>query len=101
MKVKFESFFRVVTVVLVITLAWGVWASARTATNTAATAVATNRTSALVREVEHLDEHYLTFWLDRIAPLRERSFLGEPLWKYPASLIYVLLAFYLSKLIDI
>ncbi len=29
------------------------------------------------------------------------SFLGEPLWKYPASLIYILLAFCTAKLIDI
>jgi MscS family membrane protein len=99
MKVRFETFFRGYLLVLMISLGWGLWASAQTATNKAATT--TNRPTALVQEVEHLDEHYLTFWLDRIGPLRERSFLGEPLWKYPASLIYVLLAFYLAKLMDL
>src|ERR1043166_5791036 len=99
MKVRFETFFRGFLLVLMISLGWGLWASAQTATNKAATT--TNRPTALVQEVEHLDEHYLTFWLDRIGPLRERSFLGEPLWKYPASLIYVLLAFYLAKLMDL
>src|SRR5437773_1192323 len=52
------------------------------------------------RRVERLKSHPLTFKLDQIGPLRELTFLGEPLWKYLASLIYILLAFYASKLID-
>ena len=59
----------------------------------------TNRTSALIQDVERLKP--VTFDLDQFAPLRETTFLGEPLWKYIASLIYVLLAFYAAKLIDL
>jgi MscS family membrane protein len=71
---------------------------AQTNTNQAATLV-TNRPSALIQDVEKLKP--VTFDLDRFAPLREITFLGEPLWKYIASLIYVLLAFYAAKLIDL
>ena len=59
---------------------------------------ATNRPSALIENVERLQP--ITFGLDQFEPLRERTFLGEPLWKYVASLVYLLLAFYAAKLID-
>lgn len=44
-------------------------------------------------------EAWLTFGLDRIPQLQVR-WLGNPLWQYLASLIYILLAFYVSKLLD-
>src|SRR6266699_4167787 len=100
MKVKFDSLFRRLMQCLLLTLSWGLWAGAQPTTNSASVA-ATNKPSALVRSVEQLDQHYLTFGLDRIAPLRESMLLGEPLWKYLASLIYVLLAFYVSRFIDL
>jgi MscS family membrane protein len=59
---------------------------------------ATNTPSALVQDVEKLKP--ATFDLDQFAPLKETTFLGEPLWKYVAALIYMLLAFYAAKLID-
>ncbi len=43
---------------------------------------------------------YLTFGLDRVGVLRDYGLLGEPLWKYLASLIYLLLAIWVSRLID-
>ncbi len=100
MKVKFDSLFRRLMQCLLLTLSWGLWAGAQPTTNSASVA-ATNKPSALVRSVEQLDQHYLTFGLDRIAPLRESMLLGQPLWKYLASLIYVLLAFYVSRFIDL
>ena len=42
---------------------------------------------------------WITFGLHRVAPLQTLMF-GIPLWQYLASLIYVFLAFYLSKLSD-
>lgn len=69
---------------------------AQTNTNKVANA-ATNQPSALIQDVEKLKP--VTFNLDQFAPLRETTFLGEPLWKYVASLIYILLAFYAAKLI--
>jgi MscS family membrane protein len=38
--------------------------------------------------------------LDRIHFLKENELLGQKLWKYVASLIYILLAFFVSKLLD-
>src|SRR5438874_5744843 len=101
MRVKIETLFGRGMLFLMCILAWSIWATAQAATNQILTSVRTNQPSGLVRDVEHFDQRYLTFWLDRVEFLRERTFLGERLWKYPASLIYVLLAFYLSKLIDL
>jgi MscS family membrane protein len=42
---------------------------------------------------------WLTFGLDRISWLRGEV-LGNPLWQYLASLIYIVLAFYAAKLLD-
>jgi MscS family membrane protein len=100
MRVSFETCFRAVMVFLVVMLGWSIWAGAQTATNQTALS-ATNQPTELVRSVERLEEHPLTFGLDRLEPLRELKLLGEPLWKYLASLIYILLAFYGSKLIDL
>ena len=93
MKVKFETCFRGLIAGLLIAIFWCWFAAAQTNTNApAAETAATNHVSSFVRGVEHLDASYLTFGLDRIAPLREVSFLGEPLWKYIASFIYIFLA---------
>ena len=42
---------------------------------------------------------WLTFGLDRISWLRGEV-LGNPLWQYIASLLYIVLAFYAAKLLD-
>src|SRR5262245_5186040 len=98
MRVKFQTVFRGLMALLLGVLALAVY-TAVAATNAPPTV--TNQPSALVKGVERLSEHPLTFKLDEIKVLRDYSFLGEPLWKYLASLIYVLLAFYAAKLIDL
>src|SRR6266567_262706 len=100
MKLKFESAFRTGMVFLLVILAWSVWAAAQPATNSPARAV-TNGPPALVRNVEQFDQRYLTFGLDQIEALRDHYLFGEPLWKYPASLIYILLAFGIARLLDL
>ena len=99
MKLKFETVFRGLLIFLLISLGWGLWAGAQTATN-GGPAELTNQPPVLLKSLEQWDGRYLTFRLDRVPALRG-SFLGEPLWKYPASLIYILLAFCTAKLIDI
>src|ERR1035438_5460129 len=99
MRFRFDMFFRAGAVFLLAMLAWSIWASAQTNTNTSP-ALTANQPSALIRNVERLEEHHLTFGLDRIEPLRELKVLGEPLWKYLASLIYILLAVYAAKVVD-
>src|SRR2546427_2998260 len=100
MKVHFNTFFRGVILVLLISLAWSLWAGAQTITNQSK-ASETNAGSAPGKGLEHPDGRYVTFGLERVEPLRRFAILGEPLWKYIASLIYILLAFYVSKLIDL
>jgi MscS family membrane protein len=77
------------------TKALSVWAQTNT-NNTAASI--SNNPSALIQHVEQFKP--ITFNLDQFALMRETTFFGEPLWKYVASLIYILLAFYAAKLID-
>ncbi|MBI3192827.1 MAG: hypothetical protein HYZ36_09190, partial [Pedosphaera parvula] len=43
---------------------------------------------------------WLTFGLDRLPFLQYRPFADIPLWQYLASLIYIFLAFYVSKVLD-
>jgi MscS family membrane protein len=42
----------------------------------------------------------LTFGLDRVAILNRYKLFAIPLWQYASSLIYIFLAFYVSKLLD-
>jgi hypothetical protein len=42
---------------------------------------------------------FLTFGLDRV-PFLQVTLFSNPLWQYMASLIYLLLAFFLSQLLD-
>jgi MscS family membrane protein len=100
MKKKFEWWYRGLMVILIIVVGWSMWAGAQTGTNGVAGNTKTNAPVLRVGGLERLEGEYLTFGLDRIAPLREMKLLGEPLWKYVASLIYILLAFYISKFID-
>jgi MscS family membrane protein len=43
----------------------------------------------------------LTFGLDRVGLLENHKLLGIPIWQYVASLIYIFLAFYVSKILDL
>lgn len=45
-------------------------------------------------------EPWLTFGLDRFEPLQAAPLAGIPLWQFLASLIYIFLAFYISKGLD-
>jgi len=56
--------------------------------------VATNAPAAAPPDI------WLTFGLDRLAPLQAAPLAGIPLWQYLASLIYIFLAFYISKGLD-
>jgi MscS family membrane protein len=98
MKLKFETSYRLGLCLLLAVCAWSVWAATQPQTNSVL--AATNQPSVLDRTIERLDRSRLTFNLDRMELLRQHEFLGEPLWKYAASLVYILLAFYVAKLLD-
>jgi MscS family membrane protein len=98
MSLRFTTLFRGLLFFLAMASAWGLWASAQTTTNAPG---AINGPSALVRRIERFETSPpLTFGLNHVEALRDTTFLGEPLWKYLASAIYILLAFYAAKLID-
>ena len=79
------------------------WLGAQT--NTTAPARATNapapptHVTNLLTELAAERSDLLTFGLDNFEPLRT-PFLGNPLWQYLASLIYIVLAFYVAKFLD-
>src|SRR5437868_8954028 len=98
MKPRFEIWFRGLLFLLFLLLAWSLWAGAQSAPTNAPSATASNP-PLLVGKITN--ERYLTFGLDRVAFLREEHVFGEPLWKYFASFVYILLAFYTAKLLDV
>lgn len=101
MKLRFETLFRAYIIVLLVVLTWSFWLSAQpvetSVVEAASTVASTNALTAF--EVE-LRAEKLTFGLDRIPALSEHKVFGEPLWKHIASLIYIFLAFYVSKFLD-
>ena len=113
MKLRFESFFRGYLLVLVALLCWSIWrVAAQNATNqtnsvqtTLTAAGGTNQTAALdpAREKPLRKPMVTPEWIENLA--RELPFLkfqlwGNELWKYLFSLIYIFLAFYVSKFLD-
>jgi len=91
MRNKFESGYRVTLALLGAVLLWSVWASAQTN--------GPGIVPAKLPPRPPLDEVWMTFGLNRVELLQADLF-GQPLWQYFASAIYILLAFYCSKLLD-
>ncbi len=88
--------YRGMLVVLAVTSFWAVWASAQPTNPAADTLSAT--TSLIPSDVAKTNA--LTTALSQVGFLQETKLLGEPLWKYLASIIYIVLAFYVAKLLD-
>src|SRR5438093_9817181 len=99
LRVEREALFRSLMMFQLAVALGGMWVIAQGATNKPPVA-ATNQPPAFLKDVERMEGQYLTFGLDRIEVLNGIVIFGQPLWKYLASLIYILLAFYVSKLID-
>ena len=114
MKLKFERLFGTSAFILLALPAWARGASAQpaptnapdakisTAAAVTVKAAGSNRTGQAVPLLVELKSHedYLTFGLDEVPFLREHKLFGHPLWKYLASFLYILLAFYVSKFLD-
>lgn len=91
------------------TLVWSLWSLSLAAETTNTTTVSkgtdmASKASALTRRV--IDEQFiqshqteLSFWINGI-PGMEEPFLGIPRWQYAASVVYLILAFYLSRALD-
>ena len=97
---------------LLVILIWSVWRSAAQTNLTTETAagfsVVSNppgktNNAAPNRPVELVKEFTSPDWIKSLAqdwPFLRYHFLGNELWKYIFSLIYIFLAFYVSKLLD-
>ena len=104
---RFAWFYRLSLAALFIIACWTVWAGAP-ATNPPGTAAAavTNQSGFPNIKLKlpilpiELPSHAMSFGLDQVSFFCDTKVLGEPLWKYLASLIYVLLALYVAKFLD-
>src|SRR5215471_18351421 len=100
MKAKLETMFRSFLIVLLAILLWSVWraeAQTNAAPHNASAAATAVSTTAPSRDIPTPE------WVKPVVrhlPLLETRWLGNELWKYLFSLIYIFLAFYVSKFLD-
>jgi MscS family membrane protein len=89
---RFQWIYRFGLAVLLVVAFWSVWTSAQEPAVTNGTpvkpAMITNQFQAL------------TFGLDNVGVLTNYTVLDQPLWKYLASLVYIVLAFCVAWLLD-
>jgi MscS family membrane protein len=111
MKFRFETFFRAYVFVLIAFLGWSLWrAAAQDSTNAptgesiTATSGTNDRTKAGASTDKMKEEPMPTpEWIKKLSvklPFLTYPLWGNELWKYLFSLIYIFLAFYISKLLD-
>ncbi len=97
MKFRFQTVYRASLLVLFFVAFWAVWAQAQPVTNSAPAAGTNDFSFPKIK----LPPDALTFGLDKVVLLRDQTALGQPLWKYLASLIYIVLAFFAAWLLDL
>ena len=106
MKLKFETVYRATLLLLVVVTFWAVWASAQTAAANATVETVAGSTSSLAGSPaghEATGGIPTPKWVQRLSahlPFLEWELWGNELWKYLFSLIYIFLAFYVSKFLD-
>ncbi len=108
MQRKFQWLYYGLMVSLCVLLVWSVWRSAAQNSNDVAAAAAvvtagglTNHpagtVATLIKKLETPE------WVEQLAvsfPILKQVWWGNELWKYLFSLIYIFLAFYISKFLD-
>jgi len=113
MRVQFDKLYRGFLFLLCLILVWSVWSLAAQEAGAAATnaAPATTNTPASVTlsatagavSAGGTTPIPTPAWVERLArelPFLKWTFWGNELWKYLFSLVYIFLAFYISKLLD-
>jgi MscS family membrane protein len=93
MKFRFEVVYRAGLLALFFTACWSVWAGAQEINATNAPPV--GGMASVTNKFQPL-----TFGLNNLDFLSQHTFLEQPLWKYLASLIYIVLAFCVAWLLD-
>jgi len=97
---RFELIYRVGLALLLVIAFWSVWANAQTTTTNKLPSVVSNSAPSTNTSSTNQFQALMTFGLDQIDILTETKILAEPLWKYLASLIYIVLAFGIAWLLD-
>lgn len=95
--------YRLGLVVLLTMACWAVWASAQTpATNTTSPVAEPGHAAPSAKPMlpGAPSIQALTFGLDGVDFFNQHAYLGQPLWKYLASLIYILLAVCVAWFLD-
>jgi MscS family membrane protein len=96
MKWRFQWLYRFGLAVFFAAVLWSVWASAQSVTNIPpAPTTSLDSTNRLLGEWRAP-----SFGLDDVKILNDHAWLGQPLWKYAASLVYLVLAFLVAGLLD-
>lgn len=114
MKLKLEGIFRGFIILLLAILLWSVWQSEAQTNST--NAASTEAASPAVKEKASLSGKLLGVGPDGVVkpaappkwvvqmteryPVLDKPIFGNALWKYLFSLIYIFLAFYVSKFLD-
>jgi MscS family membrane protein len=111
MRVSFKTWFNGLLLLLAALLCWSVWQSAAQ-TNTAATnnPAQTTGTPPSLQEIKSAiaevipdNSNVTPDWVNDLAadfPFLKREFLGNELWKWLTSLVYIFLALYVAKFLD-
>jgi MscS family membrane protein len=94
MRFRFEIIYRAGLLILFLTAFWAVWAGAQDTNAPVLAAGTVTNSPALLK----LPQSVLPLGLEHF--LRDNTFLKQPLWKYLASLIYIVLAFWVAWLLD-
>jgi MscS family membrane protein len=99
MKWRFQWVWRLGLTAFAAIAFWAVWSEAQTITNVPA------KSAGIIASVSDPATPtnkipVLTFGLDQVKFLTEHEALNQPLWKYLASLIYIVLAFGASWMLD-
>jgi MscS family membrane protein len=107
MKFKFDNWFKALMFLMGALLLWSVWSSLAQETNSPAAdgALVSSGTNSPPEGAERTLTRKFAApqWVDRLAedlPFLKWQVWGNELWKYLFSLIYIFLAFYVSKLLD-
>jgi MscS family membrane protein len=105
MKFRFETMYRGFLGVCLLVLLWSFYASAQTndpakTTNAVAQVAVQPADKGDDNTVAGIDKAFLSFGLDQNKFLVEHTIFNKPIWMYIASLIYIFLAFYISKFFD-
>jgi MscS family membrane protein len=113
MRIQFDKFYRGFLLVLCVMLAWSAWNLAAqesgTATTNSVTASlsvtsgGTNSTATATMDSSAPKPMPTPEWVENLSkklPFLKWTLWGNELWKYLFSLVYIFLAFYVSKLLD-